>query len=75
MAVTPPKQKPVWLSPAEVVARVPGLTEQKLIGMRNSRSGPAYYKPTLRTVLYLETEIDAWIAQSRVETSGGGYEE
>lgn len=61
---------PVWLSPAEVVTRVPGMTVANLEELRKRRQGPPYYKPTLRTVLYLESEIDAWVAASRVTTGG-----
>ncbi len=61
---------PVWLAPEEVVARVPGMTLDKLEDLRKRRQGPPYYKPTLRTVVYLEAEVDAWVAASRVQTGG-----
>jgi len=69
--VTPIKKttsEPVWLSPAEVASRVPGMTVENLSEMRKRREGPPYYKPTLRTVIYLEAEIDSWVASSRVNT-------
>lgn len=74
MAVTPIRKsepQPVWLSAEQVAAKVPGLTVVKLADMRDRRTGPAYYKPTVRTVVYLESEINAWIAQTRVATNGG----
>jgi hypothetical protein len=73
-AITPLKKQPatsVWLSPEDVVSRVPGMTLDKLEDLRKRREGPAYYKPTLRTVVYLEAEVDAWVAASRVKTTGG----
>lgn len=64
------KAAPVWLSPEDVVSRVPGMTLDKLEDLRKRRQGPSYYKPTLRTVVYLEGEVDAWVAASRVRTGG-----
>ncbi|MDT3331384.1 hypothetical protein Q9S78_11965 [Microbacterium sp. KSW-18] len=61
---------PVWLSPEDVVSRVPGMTLDKLEDLRKRRAPPTYYKPTLRTVVYLVTEVDAWVAASRVTTIG-----
>lgn len=71
-AVTPLKKptNPVWLSPEEVASRIPGMTLDKLEDLRKRRQGPPYYKPTLRTVVYLEAEVDAWVAASRVQTGG-----
>lgn len=59
-----------WLSPEEVAERAPGVTPQNLAEMRKKRIGPPYYKPTPRTVLYLDTEIDAWIEAGRVQPRG-----
>jgi predicted DNA-binding transcriptional regulator AlpA len=66
-----PTTKPVWLSPKEVAQRLPGVTVGNLSELRKKRKGPAFYKPTERTVLYLESEIEAWVAAHRVETRGG----
>ncbi|MFJ4038241.1 helix-turn-helix transcriptional regulator [Microbacterium sp. NPDC090007] len=44
------------------------MTTVILEDLRKRRQGPAFYKPTLRTVLYRESEIDAWVAESRVQT-------
>jgi hypothetical protein len=62
------REAAVWLSPAQVCERVPGMTEEILQHLRKNRQGPAFYKPTLKTTLYLESEIDAWVARSRVQT-------
>lgn len=71
--VTPMKRQavvdaPVWLSPKQVCARVPGITVEKLTDLRKRGAGPKYYKPTLRTVIYAQSDIDAWVARSAVST-------
>lgn len=60
--------EPKWLSPDQVCQRVPGMTVAILEDLRKKRQGPAFYKPSLRTVIYRESEIDAWVAESRVQT-------
>lgn len=62
--------EPIWLSPDQVAARIPGMTTVILADLRKRRQGPAYYKPTIRTVIYLESEIDAWVAAAKVTTAG-----
>jgi hypothetical protein len=49
---------PNWLTPREVEARVPHLTVERLAQLRHRRQGPPYYRPTLRAVFYLDTDID-----------------
>lgn len=58
----------VWLSPAQVCERIPGMTERHLGYLRGKRQGPAYSKPTLKTVVYSAADVDAWVAASRVAT-------
>jgi len=57
--------KPEWLSEKET-ADVLGVTVSDLATMRNLRVGPAYYKPSLREVVYLRAEIDAFTAAGGV---------
>lgn len=71
-ALRKPAAQPVRLSPEQVCERVPGMTKDILADLRESRRGPAYYKPSLRTVIYLESEINAWIAETRVATRPAG---
>ena len=71
-ALRKPVEQPVWLSPEQVCERVPGMTKTIHTDMRENRRGPAYYKPSQRTVVYLESEIDAWVAASRVQTRTEG---
>jgi hypothetical protein len=63
-----PRTETVWLSPEQVCERVPGLTLDRLQQMRKARKGPSYYKPTLKTVVYSQTDIDAWVTSTREET-------
>lgn len=53
--------EPVWLSVEQVCDRVPDATSELLAELRRDRRGPAYYKPNLTEVLYLETEIQEWL--------------
>lgn len=57
--------KPEWLSEKET-ADVLGVTVSDLATMRHLRVGPAYYKPSLREVVYLRAEIDAFTAAGGV---------
>lgn len=59
---------PVWLSPEQVCERVPGLTKVRLADLRDRGLGPAYQKPTARTVIYRADDVDAWVEASRVGT-------
>lgn len=61
----------VWLSPAQVAERVPGITVGNLKDLRANGRGPAYHRPTGehgKTVIYAQSDVDAWVARSRVET-------
>lgn len=60
--------KPRYLSPAQVCEMVPGLTERKLRGMRENGSGPRYRKPSLKTVVYTEADVLAWVESHVVST-------
>ncbi|MDJ1113787.1 hypothetical protein [Microbacterium dauci] len=54
-----PANAPTWLTPEQVAERIPHLTVKRLAELRQRRQGPSYYRPTLRAVFYLETDIDA----------------
>lgn len=61
----------VWLAPADVAARVPGLTVENLAELRKNGRGPAYYKPTGargKVILYSAREVEEWIMRGRVGT-------
>jgi hypothetical protein len=61
-----------WLSPEHVCEKYPGLTLWVLAERRKRRVKPDYFKPTgesgAGTVLYLESEVEAWILGGRVKT-------
>ncbi|TFC85816.1 hypothetical protein E3T24_07745 [Cryobacterium sp. TmT2-59] len=53
-----------YLSPEQVCEIVPGLTKGGLAQLRFTGKGPRYRKPTPKTVVYLESEVIAWIEGS-----------
>ena len=57
-----------WLSPAQVCAVVPVLTVRHLEYLRGEGRGPRYFKPTLKTVLYAESDVHAWVEAHMVST-------
>ncbi|MGK9222049.1 MULTISPECIES: hypothetical protein [unclassified Microbacterium] len=59
---------PVWLSPAQVCERVPGLTLERLAYLRDRSKGPMYFKPTEKTVVYEAAAVDAWVRSTAVVT-------
>lgn len=63
-----PAATPVWLSPEQVCARVPGMTIGHLQELRKTGLGPAYSKPTRKTVIYSAADVDEWVRRARVST-------
>lgn len=53
-----------YLSPEQVVELVPGMTKGALAQLRFTGKGPRYRKPTPKTVIYVESEVIAWIEDS-----------
>lgn len=49
------------LTPKEVCALIPGMTENKLAQLRFAGGGPLFLKPTPRTVVYRESAIAKWL--------------
>lgn len=61
----------VWLGPAGVAARVPGLTVENLAELRRTGKGPAYFKPTGergKVIIYSAADVDAWVRSARHST-------
>lgn len=52
---------PVWLSPAQVCERVPGMTEEILTQRRVKNLPPQFFKPSQKTVIYELSVIDEWV--------------
>ncbi|MGO1266914.1 MAG: helix-turn-helix transcriptional regulator [Microbacterium gubbeenense] len=62
----------VYLTPEQVCEIVPGMTKGNLAQLRFKGTGPRYYKPTPRVVLYREEDIAEWIESSaRTGTADG----
>lgn len=53
-----------YLTPEQVCVIVPGMTKGNLAQLRFKGTGPRYYKPTPRVVLYAESDIHAWVAST-----------
>lgn len=60
---------PKYLSPEQVCAIVPGMTPRRLRGLRDAGLGPKYSKPTLKTVVYTEADVLAWVSAHTVTTT------
>ena len=52
---------PVYLTPDQVVLMLPGVSRGQLAQLRFTGRGPSYRKPTPKTVLYVESEVIAWV--------------
>ena len=62
---------PTYLPPERVCEIVPGMTKTNLAQLRFKGTGPRYYKPTPRVVLYREDDVIEWIESSaRTSTAG-----
>lgn len=48
-----------WLTPTQTADAL-GVTVSDLVAMRAQRTGPAYFKPNLREILYSRAEIDTF---------------
>lgn len=44
---------------------LPGITREHLAKMRFDGTGPAFFKPTARTVLYRASDIYSWLENHR----------
>lgn len=55
---------PVYLTPDQVVLMLPGISRGQLSQLRFNGRGPAYRKPTPKTVLYVEAEVIEWVEES-----------
>lgn len=58
------------LTPEDVCQMIPGMTKAKLAQMRFAGTGPAYYKPTAKTVIYDRETVLNWLRSTmRIGTS------
>jgi predicted DNA-binding transcriptional regulator AlpA len=57
-----------------VVEEMTGLTVAALAQLRYKGTGPRYYKPTPRTVLYKRSEVVAWVeASAQIRTGAPAF--
>lgn len=49
------------LTPDQLCELLPGMTTTKLAQQRYAGTGPRYYKPTERTVIYSLADVMAWL--------------
>lgn len=61
---------PKYLSPAQVVELVPGMTKSVLAQLRFSGRGPQYRAPTPKKIIYEESEVIAWVERSARSRTG-----
>lgn len=61
-----------YLSPEQVCHLIPGMTKGHLAQLRYKGQGPAFRKPTPKTVLYMESEVLAWVESSSRNLTDGG---
>lgn len=56
-----PAIRMMLLGPEEVCELIPGMTTAKLAQLRFKGEGPAYMKPTAKTVVYDRDEVITWL--------------
>lgn len=62
----------VYLTPDQVSEIIPGVTKASLAQLRFKGTGPKFYKPTPRVVLYREDDVITWVEDSaRTSTAQG----
>lgn len=56
-----------YLNPKQVADLVPSekFTTRTLAYLRHAGGGPVFSKPTARTVVYLRSDVDAWMREHR----------
>ena len=63
---------PLYLTPDQVTQMLPGVSRAHLAQLRFTGGGPMFRKPTPKTVLYVESEVIAWVeSTARRDTTGG----
>lgn len=58
-----------FVQPSEV-SEITGMSVGALAQLRYQGTGPRFYKPTPRTVLYKRSEVVAWIEESARTSTG-----
>lgn len=50
-----------YITPEQVCELIPGMTKTNLAALRFRGEGPRYRKPTPKVVVYVESEVIAWL--------------
>lgn len=59
-----------YLNPQQAAELIPGMTVSNLAQMRYLGKGPAFLKPTPKTVVYRQSDVIAWLeASERTSTA------
>ncbi|MGF6821928.1 hypothetical protein M2317_000814 [Microbacterium sp. ZKA21] len=59
-----------YLTPAQAIEVIPGMTVAHLAQLRFTGNGPKFLKPTPRKVLYRRSDLIAWLeASERTSTA------
>ena len=58
-----------FITIAEALQLIPGLTRGHLAQLRYTGKGPKFYKPTPRTVLYRKNDILAWLESTAMTST------
>ncbi|MFJ2542749.1 helix-turn-helix transcriptional regulator [Microbacterium sp. NPDC087589] len=60
-----------YITPDQVCDLIPGMTKGNLAALRFNGKGPAFFKPTPRTVVYRERDVVDWLEASRQTSTLG----
>ena len=63
---------PRYITPDQVCDLIPGMTKGHLAQLRYKKQGPAYRKPTPKTVIYVWEEVVEWVESTPQMTNQGG---
>ena len=61
-----------YITPADVVERVPGTNVGYWAQLRYTGKGPRFIKPSAGKVLYAESALEEWLASKETDKTGAG---
>lgn len=67
------RNKHGFMDPSGAAELIPGMTVAKLAQMRFTGTGPRYYKPTPKTVVYSEVDLLEWLESTARQGTAEGY--
>ncbi|WP_046013531.1 helix-turn-helix transcriptional regulator [Microbacterium sp. SA39] len=60
-----------YITPDQVCDLIPGMKKSNLAQLRYVGKGPAFFKPTPRTVVYREQDVIEWLEASKQSSTLG----